>query len=136
MLMLVLEDHKGSLTKPSQVKGLLWCNTNIHIDFGVITVFSFIKLEPPPPAPRISLKEGGETQTGVQRALSAPQPLNTYPALPFENKPWRRAPGLKLSPRSPAHMPDAPLGALQSPPSPHQHTSVRGSRCENGSNQA
>lgn len=119
MLMLALENHKGSLTKPSQVKGLPWCNTYIHIDFGVIPVFSFIHLNPlPPQPPRSSLKEGGETQTGVQSALSAPQPLNTYPALPFENKPWRRAPGLKLSPRSPAHIPDALLGAPPPPDTP------------------
>lgn len=58
--MLALETHKGSLTKPSQVKGLPWCNTYIHIDFGVIPVFSLINLEPPPlPALKEQPKGGG-----------------------------------------------------------------------------
>lgn len=59
---------------------------------------------PPPPPPALNPKpptasRGGETQTRTRRVLSAPQPLNTFSALPFENKPHGQAPLSQPPPR-------------------------------------
>lgn len=77
-------------------------------------------LNPKPPA----VSQGGETQTRAQRALSTPQPLNTFSALPFENKPRRQAPSQTLAAcKHTCLFGDFPAA-------------VPGSRCEDGGNQA
>lgn len=91
-------------------------HTHIHIENN-IPCRCLYKIPATPPAPNPNppgASQGGETQTRVQRALSTPQPLNTFSALPFENKPRRQAPRLTLSPHVWAHMPHARLGALRS----------------------
>lgn len=82
---------------------------------------------PNPPA----VSQGGETQTRAQRALSTPQPLNTFSALPFENKPRRQAPVSNSRLICEHTCPILRWELFGDFPA-----AVPGSRCENGGNQA
>lgn len=71
-------------------------HTHPHkIIFCLVCAFASIQNPCHPPAPNskpLPVSQGAETQTRVHRAISTPQPLNTFSALPFENKPRRQAP--------------------------------------------
>lgn len=88
-------------------------------------------LADPAPNPPPAVSQGGETQTRARRALSTPQPLNTFSALPFENKPRRQAPVSNSRLLCEHTCPTLRWELFGDFPA-----AVPGSRCENGGDQA
>lgn len=126
------------LQTPSQMKVLglprYFCSClSVSYRFACAPPFlNFFSPYTKPPLPTHPTPPRSGLGGGVKpEPLSAPQPLNTYPALPFENKPWRPAPGPNLSLRIPVHMPHLRWERFGDPCPPFQEADVRvAARCD------
>lgn len=118
-------------------------HTHTHIEVNILLCLCCClntkSWPPPPPSPPAlnpeppAASRGGETQTRTRRALSAPQPLNTFSALPFENKPHGQAP---LSQTPSPHASNTCLALCWELGGELPPAAVPRSRCENGGGRA